>query len=385
MISFLASLFIKSTDQAAQRRGYGMLCGVVGIGLNVFLFATKCFAGIVSGSIAITADAFNNLSDAGSSLVTLLGFHLAGQKPDLNHPFGHGRLEYVSGLVVAMMIILMGEELFCSALDKILHPQSIEFSWLVVGILLLSIGVKCHMFFYNRTLGRKLDSPAMEATAVDSLSDALATLVVLISVVVEQVTALQIDGWCGLVVSGFIVIAGIRAGKETLNPLLGVAPSKELVQSIQAIVMEDELILGIHDLIVHDYGPGRKMISLHAEVPSDGDFLHMHNIIDNAEMQLRQTLGYDAVIHMDPIVTHDGLTSETKDMVTALAKEIDPSLKLHDFRMVVGPSHTNLIFDLVVPFGFSLTDEVVETALSLRVQGRNPSYRCVMLVEREYI
>ena len=385
MITFLATIFLKQKEQGDLRKGYGFLCGLVGIGLNLLLFAGKFFAGTRSGSIAITADAFNNLSDAGSSVVTLLGFQLAGQKPDPNHPFGHGRLEYISGLVVSLMIVLMGVELGKSSVDKILHPESVSFSWLVVAILVVYIVVKFYMFYYNRVIGRKIQSPAMEATATDSLSDTGATIAVLIATFVGQVTGLQIDGWCGLVVAGFILVAGLRAGKETLDPLLGAPPSKELVAEIHQMVMSHTPILGIHDLVVHDYGPGRRMISLHAEVPAEGDFLDMHDVVDNVELALRQKLNCEAVIHMDPIVTKDGITGEIRNQVEALVKDLDAQLCIHDFRMVIGPTHTNLIFDLVVPFGFSMSDGDVEQAVSQKIVAMNQNFRAVMLVEKQYI
>ena len=284
MITLLARLLIKHQgDEGAVRRAYGVLCGAVGICLNVLLFAGKFFAGLLSGSIAITADAFNNLSDAGSSFVTLLGFQLAGQKADAGHPFGHGRIEYLSGLVVSVLILLMGVELGKSSLDKILHPEAVEFSPLVVAILCASIAVKLYMFFYNRRLGKKLGSTAMEATALDSLSDSVATSAVLLATLVGHFTGLKIDGWCGLLVAAFILWSGISAAKETLDPLLGAPPTAELVERIRDLVLAHKTIIGIHDLIVHDYGPGRMMISLHAEVSASGDVLELHDEIDNVE------------------------------------------------------------------------------------------------------
>ena len=272
MISLLARLFLKTEgrDEAALRKEYGILCGAVGIALNVLLFAGKFFAGTLSGSIAITADAFNNLSDAGSSFVTLLGFQLAGQKPDSDHPFGHGRIEYLSGLAVSMLILLMGFELAKSSLDKILHPAPVDSSWLVIAILCVSIAVKLYMSFYNRSLGKKLNAPAMLATAADSLSDSVATTAVLIATLVGRFSGLMIDGWCGILVAAFILWSGFNAAKDTINPLLGTPPTHEFVDQIKHLVMAHPAIIGIHDLIVHDYGPGRVMISLHAEVSASG-------------------------------------------------------------------------------------------------------------------
>ena len=386
MISLLARLFLKpeGRDEAALRKGYGILCGAVGIGLNVLLFAGKFFAGTLSGSIAITADAFNNLSDAGSSFVTLLGFQLAGQKPDSDHPFGHGRIEYLSGLAVSMLIILMGFELAKSSLDKILHPAPVDSSWLVIAILCVSICVKLYMSFYNRSLGKKLNAPAMLATAADSLSDSIATTAVLIATLVGRFSGLMIDGWCGILVAAFILWSGFNAAKDTVNPLLGTPPTHEFVEQIKELVMAHPAIIGIHDLIVHDYGPGRVMISLHAEVSASGNVLDLHDEIDNVESELREKLGCEAVIHMDPIVTDDGVTGETRKRVASLVHCIDDEINIHDFRMVAGPSHTNVIFDAVVPYGFRLTDSEVEEKIKTAVRTLDGNYFAVVKVERSY-
>ena len=386
MISLLARLFLKpdGRDEAALRKGYGILCGAVGIGLNVLLFAGKFFAGTLSGSIAITADAFNNLSDAGSSFVTLLGFQLAGQKPDSDHPFGHGRIEYLSGLAVAMLIILMGFELAKSSLDKILHPAPVDSSWLVIAILCVSICVKLYMSFYNRSLGKKLNAPAMLATAADSLSDSVATTAVLIATLVGRFSGLMIDGWCGILVAAFILWSGFNAAKDTVNPLLGTPPTHEFVNQIKELVMAHPGIIGIHDLIVHDYGPGRVMISLHAEVSASENVLELHDEIDNVESELREKLGCEAVIHMDPVVTDDGITEETRERVAALVHCIDDAINIHDFRMVAGPSHTNVIFDAVVPYGFRLTDSEVEEKIKTAVRTLDGNYFAVVKVERSY-
>ena len=386
MISLLARLFLKpeGRDETALRKGYGILCGAVGIGLNILLFAGKFFAGTIAGSIAITADAFNNLSDAGSSFVTLLGFQLAGQKPDSDHPFGHGRIEYLSGLAVSMLIILMGFELAKSSLDKILHPAPVDSSWLVIVILCVSICVKLYMAFYNRSLGKKLNAPAMLATAADSLSDSIATTAVLIATLVGRFSGLMIDGWCGILVAAFILWSGFNAAKDTVNPLLGTPPTHEFVDQIKDLVMAHPAIIGIHDLIVHDYGPGRVMISLHAEVSASGNVLDLHDEIDNVESELREKLGCEAVIHMDPIVTDDGITGETRERVAALVHCIDDEISIHDFRMVAGPSHTNVIFDAVVPYGFRLTDSEVEEKIKSAVRTLDGNYFAVVKVERSY-
>ena len=388
MLSLLARLWIRdadNTESPAVRQAYGMLCGGMGIFLNLLLFGGKLFAGLLSGSVAVLADAFNNLSDAGSSLVTLIGFRLAGQKPDIQHPFGHGRLEYISGLVVSMAILIMGFELAKSSVEKIFTPSDVTFSLMTAVILAVSVLVKFYMFLYNRSVGKKIESAAMHATASDSLSDALATTVVLLSMLAAHFFRLRIDGWCGLLVSVFICISGIKSVKETVGPLLGQPADPEYVKKIRDIVMAHPGIVGIHDLIVHDYGPGRAMISLHAEVSDRANLLETHDMIDNVEQELRDTLGCDAVIHMDPIATDDALTLETRKKVSELVKIIDESITIHDFRMVVGPTHTNLIFDIVIPFGFRLSDGQVLEDVSRIVSSLDENYRAVVRIDKSYV
>ncbi len=387
MITLLAKIFIKDTeDKNKLREAYGMLCGIVGVCLNIFLFVGKFLAGTFSNSIAITADAFNNLSDAGSSVVTLLGFKLAGAKPDTEHPFGHGRIEYISGLVVAAAILLMGYELIRDSIGKILHPEETEFTVVVAVILIASILVKLYMAYYNRSVGKKLDSTAMKAVATDSLSDTVATTVVLLASVFTYFTGIKIDGYCGLVVGFLVGYAGFDAARETLNPLLGQPPAREFVEKIDEIVMSHPEVCGMHDLIVHDYGPGRQMISLHAEVPSEGNILELHDVIDNIETELRRELGCEATIHMDPIATSDEHVSETKAAMVSLIKAIDEELSIHDFRMVTGESHTNLIFDVLAPFNFRLTDEELLTEILQDVQEHfGENYYVVAKVDHSYI
>lgn len=388
MIEFLARVFIRHRDglsPSALRQAYGQLCGAVGIGLNLLLFAGKLFAGTISCSIAITADAFNNLSDAGSSVVTLLGFRLAGRKPDPEHPFGHGRMEYISGLAVAGLILLMGVELGKSSLKKILSPEEIVSSPLVLAILAVSVAVKLYMFYYNRSIGKKIKSAAMSATATDSLSDAVSTTAVLIATLVGQFTGLNIDGWVGLLVALFILFSAYKAAKETLSPLLGQTPDPEFVERIEQIVLSYPEVLNIHDLIVHDYGPGRMMISLHAEVSADGDLLQLHDVIDNAEHRLKKELGCMAVIHMDPIITNDAHTDALRMAVAEKVKTIDPRLTIHDFRTVPGPTHTNLIFDVVVPYDVKLTADEVRRRIGALVKELDENYFAVVQVDNSYV
>lgn len=387
MVTLLARVFIKDCeDKGKMRQSYGVLCGVVGILLNVILFLGKFLAGIISNSIAITADAFNNLSDAGSSFVTLIGFKLAGAKPDPEHPFGHGRMEYISGLVVAAAILLMAYELIKDSVGKIMHPEETQFSPLVAAILVVSILVKLYMAYYNRSIGTKIDSAAMRATATDSLSDTIATAVVLIATLVGHYTGVYIDGWCGTLVALFIFYAGINAAKETLDPLLGQPPEDEFVEEIHSIVLTHDEICGIHDLIVHDYGPGRRMVSLHAEVPAEGDFLATHDVIDNVENELRIKLGCDATIHMDPVITTDEHIRELKEAVQELVSEIDQIITMHDFRVVTGPTHANLIFDLLVPFKFYIPDEELLRMVQRNVNERlGANYYVVAKIDKAYV
>lgn len=388
MIELLSRILIKNRDDTsnpAVRTAYGQLCGIVGIVLNLLLFGLKLFAGTLSGSIAITADAYNNLSDAGSSIVTLLGFRLAEQKPDPSHPFGHGRIEYISGLIVAFLIVHVGIDLATESVGKLRSPEPVEFSVIAVVILGVSILTKLYMCLYNRGVGKKIDSAAMRATATDSLSDVAATGVVLIATVVGKLTGLQIDAWCGLAVSVFILYSGVMAAKDTISPLLGQAPDPELVKKIRAIVLSHEEVAGIHDLIIHNYGPGRMMISLHAEVPAHADMLEMHDVIDTIEQELREKVGCDAVVHMDPIVTDDAKTAQTFMTLVRIVAGIDEHLNLHDFRMVTGPTHTNLIFDLVVPYNFRLSDEELLRELNERIHEQNPTWFAVINVDKSYV
>lgn len=371
MITLLSKLFIREKeDKGKFRQEYGMLCGIVGIALNLLLSAGKFFAGTLSHSIAITADAVNNLSDAGSSVVTLVGFKLAGAKPDPEHPFGHGRIEYISGLAVSAAILLMAYELVRDSIGKIIYPETVEFSALIAVVLAVSIFVKLYMFFYNQRIGKKIDSAAMRAAAMDSLGDMCATAVVLASALAGHYTGIRIDGYCGVLVGLFIFGTGIRAAKETLDPLLGPPPEKDFVEQIERIVLAHEEICGIHDLIVHDYGPGRQMISLHAEVPAEGDILEVHDVIDRIEHELQAELGCDATIHMDPIVTADERVREKKAAVISIIKEIDDRIDIHDFRVVSEPIQNNLIFDIQIPYKFHFSDEELIAMIGSEVKKR---------------
>lgn len=388
MINLLAKLFIKNRDNTSSpevRAAYGTLCGTVGIILNIILFGIKLLAGFLSGAISIMADAFNNLTDAGSSVITLIGFRMSGQKPDKDHPFGHGRIEYLSGLLVSMIIILVGFELGKTSIEKIFHPEAVEFSIVAVVILAISCLVKAYMALYNFRVGGKISSSAMRATAQDSLSDCVATSVVLICLIISRFAGINIDAYCGLAVSAFIIFSGLRAAKETMDPLLGMPPSEEFINQIVHIVRAHDEIVGIHDLVVHDYGPGRTMISLHAEIPSDSDLLRIHDTIDNIEKELRTSLGCDAVIHMDPIEVDDEVTSTVREKVAALVTCIDCSLTIHDFRIVTGPTHTNVIFDVAVPYGLKKTDAEIRENIETIVKSIDKNYFSVINIDRSYV
>ena len=386
MIALLSKIFLKpeGKTEAQLRKGWGILCGGTGVFLNLLLFLGKLLAGLASGSIAVVADAVNNLSDAGSSIVTLLGFQLAEQKPDHDHPFGHGRMEYLSGLLVAMLILLMGFELGQSSVEKILRPAPVASGWAVTATLCAAILVKLYMAFYNRRIGRRIRSTAMEAAALDSLSDCAATAAVLIASLIERYTSLILDGWGGLLVALFILWSGIQAVKTTMDPLLGTPPSPEFVEEIRSLVLSHQPILGVHDIIVHDYGPGRRMISLHAEVPASGELLELHSRIDHVERELRERLGCEAVIHMDPVCTDDGVTQETRKRVEALVRCIDGGITVHDFRVVPRKGHAHLVFDAAVPFDFRLTDQEVEEKIKTAVQVLDSGFQAKVHVERSY-
>lgn len=388
MVDLLSKIFIKNRTEygnAAVRKAYGTLCSVLGIFLNVLLFAGKYAAGVISGSIAITADAFNNLSDAGSSAISLLGFRLSGKKPDPHHPFGHGRIEYISGLAVAIMIVVMGVELFMSSVRKIAAPTPVEIGLLPAAILLVSILVKVYMFAYNRSIGRKISSAAMAATGTDSLSDSIATAVVLLSMGVSYLFDVNIDGYAGVLVALFILYAGAGVAKDTLSPLLGQAPDPELVSKIEELVMSSPAVIGMHDLVVHDYGPGRLMISLHAEVDGRGDIFELHDSIDTVERKLKETLGCDATIHMDPVETDNELLAAERSALNEALSGVNGLRGIHDLRMVMGPSHTNLIFDVVMDTSVGMSAEDFRSLICRTVEEHMPGHFAVVTVDTSFV
>ena len=388
MIGLLSRIFIKNHrdyTSASVRQAYGTLSGILGICFNIILCIAKFFAGSLTGSISVSADAFNNLGDAGSSIVTLLGFKLASKKPDKDHPFGHGRIEYTAGLAVSALILLMGFELAKSSVEKLIDPIRTEFSWVTVTILCASILVKVYMAVYNYSIAKKISSPTVKATAADSLSDCISTSVVLISTLVNKYFGLDIDAWCGLGVALFIFWSGINSAKETLDPLLGKAPDREFVESVESIVLQNELIDNIHDLIVHDYGPGRKIISVHAEVDSSVDIMLLHDSIDNTERRLQDELHCIAVVHMDPIDKNDPNTEILKEKVGRIISETDPQLSFHDFRIVSGKTHTNIIFDLLIPHDYRYTESEISSIIAEKISDIDGgTYHAVINVEQSF-
>ena len=387
MTNFLIKHFIPNASDVkspAVRQRYGVVSGVVGILCNALLCTAKIAAGLLTGAVSIVADGINNLSDGGSCVVSLLGFKMAGKPADDKHPFGHGRIEYVAGLIVSFIIVLMGVELAKTSLDKIFHPEEISFSWITPAVLGISILVKPWMCFFNRKMGDKIDSAVLRATAMDSLSDVAATSAVLAGFVIGYWARVNLDGYLGVLVALFILYTGVSTAKGTLDLLLGEAPDPEFVKQIQQEVLSYPEIIGVHDLIVHNYGPGHSVVSLHAEVPCDVDILKIHDTIDNAERDLKKKFDCEVVIHMDPIITDDKETNEIHQKLSSIVRLLDSRVTIHDFRMVKGPTHTNLIFDIVVPHQFRLTDDQVVESLRQAVKALDARYEIVVNVDKAY-
>ena len=386
MIDLLLKRFIKDYDKTKNpevRTRYGVFAGIVGIICNLILFLAKIIAGVLTASVSIMADAVNNLSDAGSSIVTLIGFKLAGKPADYEHPYGHGRIEYISGFIVSGAIIIMGFELLTTSFRKILHPTPLEVSVSSLIILVLSILMKMWMAKFNKYLGNKVDSAAMKATATDSLSDCVATSVVLIGVLLTLFSDINIDGIAGVVVAVFVILAGFGAAKDTLQPLLGQPPTKEFVQELENIVLQDKHIIGVHDLIVHNYGPGRVYASLHAEVPANMDMMEAHDYIDMAERRVEKRMKCFISIHMDPVITDDEVINEQKAVVQEIIDDISPDISMHDFRTIKGPHITNLIFDVLVPFGFNMKDDEIVGRIKDALRNKHENWRAVIQVDKK--
>lgn len=386
MIEFLIRRFVPDWQQVQRtdvRERYGTLAAVVGILSNIFLCIIKGLIGLFSGSIAVTADAVNNLSDAGSSVITLLAFKIAGKPADEEHPYGHARMEYISGMAVSFIIILLGLELMGSSFEKILHPEEVGVSALTYLVLIVSIAVKLWQGMFNRNLGKRISSEALQATAADSLNDVFSTGAVLLSTLVYQFTAIPIDGWVGMLVAIFITVSGVKLIMETGSPLLGQAPDPQMVRELEEKITAYDGVIGIHDLQVHNYGPGRVFATVHAEVPANRDILVSHDIIDNIEREVGHEMNLNLVIHMDPVVTDDERLNQLHAQVQQIVAGIDSNLSMHDFRAVFGPTHTNLVFDVVVPPGFSLSDSELSRRIEQQVQTLG-SYFCVITVDHNY-
>ena len=386
MIEFLIRRFVPDWQQVQRtdvRERYGTLAAAVGILSNIFLCIIKGLIGLFSGSIAVTADAVNNLSDAGSSVITLLAFKIAGKPADEEHPYGHARMEYISGMAVSFIIILLGLELMGSSFEKILHPEEVGVSALTYLVLLVSIAVKLWQGMFNRNLGKRISSEALQATAADSLNDVFSTGAVLLSTLVYQFTAIPIDGWVGMLVAIFITVSGVKLIMETGSPLLGQAPDPQMVRELEEKITAYDGVIGIHDLQVHNYGPGRVFATVHAEVPANRDILVSHDIIDNIEREVGHEMNLNLVIHMDPVVTDDERLNQLHAQVQQIVAGIDSNLSMHDFRAVFGPTHTNLVFDVVVPPGFSLSDSELSRRIEQQVQTLG-SYFCVITVDHNY-
>ena len=366
------------------RSAWGKAASVMGIVCNALLFAGKVAVGVISGSVAITADAFNNLSDASSSVVSLLGFKMADKPADAEHPYGHGRYEYLSGLTVAVMILVIGVELMKTSVEKILHPQSVAFSWPLALVLVCSIAVKLWMSAFNRKIGRRIDSKTLIATADDSRNDVIATAVVLLATVAGHLTGLKLDGWLGAAVAAFILVSGFALVRDTIDPLLGGAADAKQVERIRKKIMSYPGVLGTHDLIVHDYGPGRQFASVHVEMDAKHDPIESHDLIDNIERDFFTEDKLHLVIHYDPVATDDPRVLVMREFISGIAACIHPEMSIHDLRIVPGPTHVNVVFDCIVPYEVKLTGEDICQRITRVVQAEYPNYYCVITLEHGY-
>ena len=387
MQNWLVKKFVhdyENVHDISVRASYGKLSGKVGIFCNAFLFAVKFIMGTISGSVSITADAVNNLSDAASSVISLIGFKMAEKPADEDHPYGHARYEYLSGLTVAVMIILIGFELFKTSFDKVLHPSTVDFSIALVIVLAVSILIKLWMALFNKSLGKKINSSALEATAADSRNDVISTSAVLAAAVISHFFKINLDGYMGIAVAVFILYSGIGLVKDTLDPLLGKAPEPELVDYIQKKILSYDGVLGTHDLMIHDYGPGRKFASVHVEMAAEGDVLKSHDVIDNIERDFLSKDNPNIIVHYDPIVTKDDIVNDFRSWLMEQVKSIDPHLSIHDLRIVPGNSHTNLVFDCVMPHCINMSPSELKAEIRRLVNIKYPNYYCIITIDSSY-
>ena len=388
MTDLLAKIFIKDRENTANPRvrgAYSALAGIVGILCNILLFIGKLTLGFISGSVSIIADAFNNISDAGSSIIALIGFRMASKPNDKEHPLGHGRLEYVTGFIVDMLIIVVGFELLTGSIQKIIEPTLPNFGNVTLIILAASIIVKVWLYLFYGKIAKRINSSPLRASAADSITDSIATTLVLASAIVARFTNLAIDGYVGIIVAAFIIYTGIRAAKETIDLLLGSPPDPEFVEQVYKFCEGYEHIIGIHDVMVHDYGVGRLIVSFHAEVPSDSDINIAHEEVDKLERDMHDTFGCIVTVHLDPIVVNDPEVNELRTLCENAAAEIDPSFTIHDFRMTKGDSHVNLIFDLLIPVDAKMSAREAEHKVSERITSLRPDSACVIKVENPFI
>lgn len=388
MTDLLAKIFIKDKDNTANPRvrgAYSALAGIVGILCNILLFVGKLTLGFISGSVSIIADAFNNISDAGSSIIALIGFRMASKPNDKEHPLGHGRLEYVTGFIVDMLIIVVGFELLTGSVQKIIEPTLPKFGNVTLILLAVSIVVKVWLYFFYGKIAKRINSAPLRASAADSITDSIATTLVLASAIVARFTNLAIDGYVGIVVAAFIIYTGIRAAKETIDLLLGSPPDPEFVEQIYEFANRYDHVIGIHDVMVHDYGVGRLIVSFHAEVPSDSDINIAHEEVDKMERDMHDAFGCIVTVHLDPIVVNDPEVNELRALCESAAAEIDPEFTIHDFRMTKGDSHVNLIFDLLIPVDSKMTAAEAGKRVSDRITSLRPDSACVIKVENPFV
>ncbi len=389
LTDILVKFFIKdnaNVENQKVRTSYGILSSIVGIVCNIFLFLVKLLVGMIINSISVMADAFNNLSDAASSVISFIGVKLAGRPADKEHPFGHGRFEYIAALAVAFLILQVGFSLFKTSFQKVLHPEAITFNPILVGILCVSVLVKVWMMLFNRKLGKRINSTVMLATSADSMGDVFVTLATILSAVIAGLTGWKIDGYMGVIVSVFVMLAGIRIAKDTLEPLLGQAVEREVYEKISDMVMSYPGIVGTHDLIIHNYGPTHRMATIHAEVPSDLDVMETHETIDRIERDIYEKMDIFLVIHMDPIEVNDATVMEKKSMVLGILEELEKAATVHDFRIINGEQRINLIFDLVLPYSYKKAEqEKLLAGIQEEVKKRDARCQCIITMENSFI
>lgn len=385
MTTLILRLFIKNYQDVSNPQvhvRYGKLAGLVGIATNFLLFLSKLLIGIFFHSVSILADAVNNLMDFASSIITMVGFKLSEKPADEEHPFGHARMEYISGLIISFIIAILGFQLAQTSIEKILAPEESAFGLLTILILIGAICVKLWQGLFYHKLGKAIDSPTLEAAATDSRGDVVATGAVLLGTVITALTGFNLDGYMGLAVAVYLIVSGIRLLISTADPLLGMAPSRELTQKITEKILSYDGIIGMHDLMVHSYGAGQCFACVHCEVPASEDIMVSHDIVDNIEHDFKREFNIQLVIHMDPIVTDDAVTNALREMTKDIVRGISDAITVHDFRVVKGPTHSNLIFDIAVPFSYHCDENTLAEEISKRVQAKDPSLRTVITVDR---